>query len=103
MPQFAIYRNPGRDRDIPFVVQIQSSRLERSLGRVVMPLVRRSGTTPPDHPLTPHLHVEGEAVFANPFNLATVSATRLGKTLNVLTEPEQDAIIRALDELVSRA
>jgi len=42
MPQFAVYRNPGRNPDIPFVVQIQSSRLERVAGRVVMPLVRRS-------------------------------------------------------------
>ena len=78
MPQFAIYRNPGRNRDIPFVVQIQSNRLERSVGRVVMPLVRRSGRAPPDHPLTPHLHVEEEDVFANPLELATVPATRLG-------------------------
>ena len=49
MPQFAVYRNPGRNPEIPFVVQIQSSRLERAAGRVVMPFVRRSGTAPPDH------------------------------------------------------
>ena len=103
MPQFTIYRNPGRNREIPFVVQIQSSRLERSMGRVVMPLVRRSASAPPDHPLTPHLHVEGEDVFANPFDLATVAASRLGPAVGVLADPNQDAIIRALDELVSRA
>ncbi|AQT05760.1 CcdB family protein [Acetobacter persici] len=103
MPQFAIYRNPGRNRDIPFVVQIQSSRLERSVGRVVIPLVRRSGSTPPDHPLTPHLHVEGEDVFANPFDLATVPAARLGIVVGILDEHDQDKIIRALDELVSKA
>ncbi|MEE8663146.1 MAG: CcdB family protein [Acetobacter sp.] len=103
MPQFTIYRNPGRNRDIPFVVQIQSNRLDRSLGRVVMPLVKRSGSAPPNHPLTPHLHVEGEEVFANPFDLATVPAARLGAVVGVLAEPDQDMIIRALDELVSRA
>lgn len=103
MPQFAIYRNPGRNRDIPFVVQIQSSRLERSAGRVVMPLVRRSAGKPADHPLTPHLHVEGEDVFANPLDLATVPVEQLGTVLGILPEREQDAIIRALDELVSRA
>ncbi|AFW02845.1 CcdB cytotoxin-like protein [Gluconobacter oxydans] len=103
MPQFAIYRNPGRNRDIPFVVQIQSNRLERSVGRVVMPLVRRSGSAPPNHPLTPHLHVEGEEVFANPFDLATVPTSRLGAIVGVLPEHDQDMIIRALDELVSRA
>ncbi|NVN11407.1 CcdB family protein [Nguyenibacter vanlangensis] len=68
MAQFTIYRNPGRNRDIPFVVQIQSTRMDRSVGRVVMPLVRRSGGAPPDHPLTPHLHVGGEDIFANPFD-----------------------------------
>ncbi|GBQ28792.1 CcdB cytotoxin-like protein [Gluconacetobacter azotocaptans] len=103
MPQFAIYRNPGQNRNIPFVMQIQSSRLERSVGRVVMPLVRRSGTSPPDHPLTPHLEIEGENVFANPFDLATVPAARLGAAVGILPERDQDMIIRALDELVSRA
>lgn len=103
MPQFAIYRNPGRNPDIPFIVQIQSSRLERVAGRVVMPLVRRSGIAPPDHPLTPHLRVEGEDVFANPFDLATVPASRLGNVLYVLPERDQIAIIRALDELVMRS
>ncbi|WP_342629949.1 CcdB family protein [Nguyenibacter vanlangensis] len=64
MAQFTIYRNPGRNRDISFVVQIQSTRLDRSVGRVVMPLVRRSGSAPPDR----LLHVEGEDIFANPFD-----------------------------------
>ena len=104
MPQFAVYRNPGSNPDIPFVVQIQSSRLERVMGRAVMPLVRRSsGAEPPDHPLTPHLHVEGEDVFANPFDLATVSASRLGNVLCVLPERDQNAIIRAIDEFVMRS
>ena len=103
MPQFAVYRNPGKNRDMPFVVQIQSSRLDRGVGRVVMPLIRRMANTPPDHPLTPYLCVQGEDVFANPFDLATIPASRLGKAFCVLPEREQDAIIRALDELVSRA
>ena len=103
MPQFAVYRNPGSNPDIPFVVQIQSSRLERVAGRAVIPLVRRSGAAPPNHPLTPHLRVEGEDVFANPFDLATVPASRLGNVLNILPERDQDAIIRALDEFVMRS
>lgn len=90
MPQFAINRNPGRNRDIPFVDQIQSNRLKRSVSRVVMSLVRRSGAEPPDHPLTPHLHVEGEDVFANPFDLATVPAARLGTDLGGRLGREQD-------------
>lgn len=103
MPQFAVYRNPGRNADILFVVQIQSSRLERSAGRLVMPLVRRSGAAPPDHPLTPHLRVAARDVFADPFDLATVPASRLGEALCVLPEHDQDRIARALDEMFSRA
>ncbi|WP_046899440.1 CcdB family protein [Gluconobacter oxydans] len=99
MPQFAIYRHPGRNRDIPLIVQIQSNRLERSVGRVV----RKSGSAPPDHPLTPHLRVDGEDVFANPFDLATVPAAQLGTAVGVLPDRDQDTIIRALDGLVSRA
>ena len=72
------------------------------MGRVIMPLVRRSSSAPPDHPLTPYFEVEGEDIFANPFDMATVPAARLGTALGVLAERDQDKIIRALDELVSR-
>lgn len=103
MPQFAIYTNPGRNRDILFVVQVQSSRLDRSVGRVVLPLVRRSPNAPPDHPLTPHLTVDGHDVFANPFDLATVPASKLGPVLGVIPERYQDVLVRAIDELISTA
>ncbi|GBQ89888.1 hypothetical protein AA23498_0734 [Acetobacter nitrogenifigens DSM 23921 = NBRC 105050] len=103
MPQFAIYPNPGRNRDILFVVQVQSSRLDRSVGRVVIPLVRLTPGAPPDHALTPHMTVEGKAVFANPFDLATVPANRLGPLLGFVIESERDALLHAIDELVSRA
>lgn len=101
--QFALYRNPGRNRAVPFVVQIQSNRLERSLGRLVMPLVARAVGAPPDHPLTPRLVIEGQELFADPFDIATLPAVRLGPPLGALSERDQDKIIRAPDELVSRA
>lgn len=81
-----------------------STRLDRSIGRVVMPLVRCGGYgMPPDHPLTPHLTVQGQAVYANPLDLATVPARRLGGVLAILPERDQARIIRALDEMDSRA
>lgn len=103
MPQFGIYKHPGRDPNALFVVQIQSTRLERSAGRVVMPLIRRSSNTAPNHPLTPHLHIAGEDVIADPFDLAAIPVTKLGKMIDILSERDQDTIIRALDELTSRA
>jgi len=103
VPQFAVYRNPGRNEHIPFVVQIQSTRLDRSVGRVVMPLIRRDNAAPPDHAMTPHLTVRGEDVYANPLDLATVPAARLKDILAILPDRDQDRIIQAIDEMVSRA
>lgn len=103
MPQFGIYRNPGRNREILFVVQIQSTRLDRSVGRVVLPLVQRGSGAPPDHPLTPHLTVRGRDVYANPLDMATIPTARLGEVLETLPERMQDQIVRAIDEMISRA
>ena len=103
MSQFSVFKNPGRNPEIPFVVQIQSSRLHDALGRVVVALnVRRQGS-PPNHRLTPHIMVQGQAVYVNPFDIATLPSRRLSESLGVLDEPEQDKVIGALDELVSRA
>ena len=103
MPQFAVYKSPGRTEDIVFVVQVQSTRLDQRLGRVVLPLVRCSPRSPPDHALTPHIRVQGQTVYANPLELATVPVTRLGKLLEILQETDQDRVIQALDEMISRA
>ena len=103
MAQFEFHANPGRAEEILFVLQIQSTRLSRSVGRVVMPLVRCGRGAPPDHPLTPHLTVLGQNVYADPLNIATVSTTRLRDPLGVLPDADQDRIIRAIDEMISRA
>lgn len=84
MPQFGVYRNPGRDKGVPFVVQVQSTRLDRTRGRVVLPLVERGADTPPDHPLTPHLTILGREVYANPLDIVAVPAARLGNVLELL-------------------
>ena len=103
MPQFAVYRSPGRTQDIVFVVQVQSSRLDQRLGRVVLPLVRCGRGAPPDHALTPHIRVQGQTVYANPLELATVPVARLGKLLEILQEADQDRVVQAIDEMISRA
>ncbi len=103
MAQFEIHKNPGRAGDILFVLQIQSTRLGRSIGRVVMPLVRCAPGAPPDHPLTPHLTVLGQNVYADPLNIATVPTGRLNDVVGVLPDADQDRIIRAIDEMISRA
>jgi toxin CcdB len=103
MPQFAVYKNPRRGIDTPFVVQQQSNRLEKAIGRVVMPLIRRGDRAPRDHPLTPHFVIQTQAVYADPLNLATVRADRLKIVRELLSDRDQDRVIRAIDEMISRS
>ncbi len=102
MPQFAVYRNPGRVEDIPYLLQVQSSRLDRSRSRVLIALVRVGHGSPLDHALTPHLAVNGHVVFVNPLNMATIAAARLDEPVAVLGEHDQNRVIRAIDEMISR-
>ncbi len=103
MPQFAVYDNPGRNGDVLFFVQVQTTRLDRSVGRVVIPLFRIHRTAPADHPLTPHLTVQGRAVYADPLDIAALPAKRLRDVLEVLSENDGHRIIRAIDEMISQA
>jgi toxin CcdB len=68
-----------------------------------MPSVLVGANAPEDHPLTPHMTVQGHRVYANPLDLATIPARALTTSFGVLAEPDQDRIIQALDEMVSRA
>jgi len=101
--QFSVFRSPGRNAAIPFVVQVQSNRLAQSLGRVMVPLVLCGPGSPKDHALTPHMTVRDDLVYANPLDIVTVPASRLGAPIEILQEADQDRILRAVDEMLSRA
>ncbi len=103
MPQFAIYPSLRRDPRIAYLLQIQSSRFDRSRGRVMMALLHVGSNPPPDHAITPHLTVLETCVFADPFDIATIPATLLATPLAILAEADQDRIITAIDEMISRA
>lgn len=103
MSQFAVFKSPGSNPEVLFVVQIQSDRLANAAGRLVMALNSVKAAAPPDHPLTPRLAVQGHSVYANPFNIATIPGFRLKAALETLAEIDQDKVIRALDEFISRA
>ena len=102
MPQSAVYPNPGRNEDVQFVVQVQSTRLDRSVGRVIVPLPRVGQNGVKDHALTPHLVVLDQVVSADVLNMATLPSARLRRSLLVLDESEQDRVIQAIDEMTSR-
>ena len=102
MAQFAVFPNPRGDRQIAYVVQIQTNRFNHTKGRVVMTLIRRTATSPPDHPITPHLTVLGVPVYANPFDIVTVPLRSLGQPVAILPEADQGRIITAIDEMIAR-
>lgn len=103
MPQFSIFPNPRRDPAVAFIVQVQTTRFDRTRGRVTIALFHRHPKAPADHVLTPHLTVLGRPVYADPFDLATVPVDRLGAPLGILPEADQRRIITAIDEMLSRA
>jgi hypothetical protein len=103
LAQFHVFRNPAGDPTIPFVVQIQSSCLEKAHDRVGLALVGCGPRGPAEHPETPHMLIEGVPVYLNPLNTATLPADRLGKPICMLPEPEQDKINAAIDEMLGRA
>ncbi len=45
----------------------------------------------------------GQQLYANRLEILTVPTARLGNILTVLSEPDQDSVIRAIDEMISRA
>ena len=47
--------------------------------------------------------VQGQTVYADPLDIATVPVSRLHDILEILADSDQDRIIRAVDELISRA
>ena len=105
MTQFDVHRNPGRQRDtIPYVVVLQSSRFDRSTTRFVGPLVMVRHAAVREHYLAPRFTVMGEEVMLDVFNLATLPAERLGKSIASLGDEDTRArVVRALDELISQA
>ena len=105
MAQFDVFRNPGRQREvIPFVVVLQNARFDRGDTRFVAPLVRSEVARIAEHHLAPRFIVEDVEVTLDVFNLATLPSDRLGRPVASLADEESRVkLIRALDELVSRA
>jgi toxin CcdB len=104
MPQFDVHRNLGRHRDqIPFVVIVQSSLYDSYRRRVVVPLVDKSSLAKVTNPrFNPTFQVEGRSVVLHPLEVVSVANENLGELVGSLSE-EGDAIIAALDELLTRS
>jgi toxin CcdB len=104
MAQFDVHRNGGKQRDtIPFVVIVQSGLFDGYRRRVVIPLVRKVEINQIPNPrLNPTLKIKNVAVVLHPLEIVSVANENLGEQVGSLAA-EGDAIIAALDELVTRA
>ena len=103
MAQFDVHRNPGRHRDsIPFVVVVQSSLYDDYRRRVVVPLVDTSSIGKVTNPrLNPAFRIKGQSVVLHPLEVVSVANEGLGEFVQSLEE-QGDAIIAALDEMLTR-
>ena len=103
MAQFDVHRNPGRHRDsIPFVVVVQSSLYNDYRRRVVVPLVNKSSIGKVTNPrLNPTFRIKGRSVVLHPLEIVSVASENLGDFVESLEE-EGDAIVAALDEMLTR-
>ncbi|MDP2828814.1 MAG: CcdB family protein [Sulfuricellaceae bacterium] len=105
--QFDVYRNTGKNRTaIPYVVIVQSRYFEKSRRRVVVPLVSadelNKTTRLPASTINPIFTIEGVSVIFNPLEIVSIPVESLGEWVATLAD-ENDAIIAAMDELLSRA
>jgi toxin CcdB len=104
MAQFDVHRNVGRQKDsVPFVVVVQSRLFDDYRRRVVVPLVRKAEISRiPNARLNPTFKIKGISVVLHPLEIVSVANEHVGARVGSLAE-EGDAIIAALDELLSRA
>jgi toxin CcdB len=102
MGQFDVHLNQGRTRaSVPFVLVIQSDRLEATTHRVLVPLVLRSELRTPDCDLNPSFTIDGQVVVMDTLQLATLPAKALGPKVGSLDQ-DHLTIIRAMDALITQ-
>lgn len=100
--QFDVYANVGQNKNIPYVVVVQSKIFDASPRRVVVPLVRKSNHSPTPSRFTPELTVAGHSVILQPLEMTSVPLAVLSKPAGSLKDQGQ-TIIDALDELFTRS
>lgn len=103
MAQFDVHRNLGAHRrEIPYVVVVQSQRLDGYRRRVVVPLVLASTVRSAEPSLNPSFRIEDVEVVLHPLDLVSIAVERLGEHVGTLIA-DADRIIAAIDIVISRA
>jgi toxin CcdB len=104
MAQFDVHANTGRHHEvIPYVVIVQSSQFDHYHRRVVVPLVRSSAVGSLEFDaFNPRFKIRRTSVVLHPLEMVSIPVPALGARVGSL-KGHGDRIIRALDELFSRA
>ena len=103
MAQYDVFKNPGKNPAIPYVVDVQSPLLNGYYRRMVIPLVLRAELKDIHHPaLNPVFVIERKQCVLHPLEMVSVPANRLGEPLFSLSE-HANTIINAIDMLISQA
>jgi toxin CcdB len=103
MRQFDVHRTTGRAREAaPYLVVVQSQRLDRMPTRVVVPLIPARGTADYDPDLSPRCIVDGETLVLAPWQIFTIPVSALGPVVMSFADDDTSArITRAIDTLIS--
>ena len=105
MTLFDVHVNPGRNRSvIPYVVNIQSRRLDGAGTRVVVPLVRSPNPRNSDPRLIPQFLILSETLSLNPLAIFTAPVSALGPVVaSLANDKDASRIITAIDEVITQA
>lgn len=100
MSQFDVYRNPNSqtNREIPYLLDVQSDLLESLATCVVVPLVLAAEMDKPAKRLNPQFKIESKTVVMSTAELAGIPRRTLGEKTGTLKE-QRTEIIAALDLL----
>ena len=105
MAQFDVHVNPGRNRSvIPYVVNVQTRRLDSARTRIVIPLTRlpRPGDIEPR--LTAAFVIRGETLFLGPLAMFAAPVPVLGPVVaSLAADADASRIIAAIDAVITQA
>ncbi|KQN96486.1 hypothetical protein ASF01_14080 [Stenotrophomonas sp. Leaf70] len=102
MAQYDVFKNPGRNPAIPYVVDVQSPSLDGYHRRMVVPLVLRAALQDIHHPtLNPLFVIERKQCVLHPLEMVSVPASKLGEPLHSLSA-HANTLMDAIDMLISQ-
>lgn len=103
MAQFDVYQNPSSrtGKDMPLLVDIQSSLLDQLDTRIVIPLIRPSALAGEriDY-LYPEVFYGEETLSLLTTQISAINKSRLEQAVGSLRD-QRDSILRALDFVIS--